>query len=230
MHVRHAIAGLLCLGAAPVCGPARHPLSAAPRTVPMEPPALARGMSHAPRAAVRPVATEVSLMVTYDDGRLSVRAERTTLARLLQEVCRQTGLEVRGLVSLQQERTVMFADLPLLDGLRRLLSPVNYLLLSERAPHGGGQRVRAILVGHDPPTSFGPLAPEALGRDASTAEGLRQTVACRPLTLSAWRGRHSTRSGRRREAQGTRRDSQTGRCVPGGVAQNLRKLRRFPTL
>jgi hypothetical protein len=66
----------------------------------------------------------------------------------------------------------------------------------------------------------------AEARERWQEERQRQTVACCPRTLSAWRGRHSRRSGRRRETQQTYRDSRTGRCVPRGVAQNSRLMQK----
>jgi HEAT repeat protein/PBS lyase HEAT-like repeat-containing protein len=110
--------------------------------------AAALGMaSVAQPARQAAAASPATLAVRYDDGHLSVHAERVPLDRVLQEVARQARLELAGVSSLEQDVSVTFADLPLLDGVRRLLRPVNYLLRLERSPQGAIERIEVLLSG-----------------------------------------------------------------------------------
>lgn len=85
------------------------------------------------------------LKVEWNEGRLSVMAEKTALSDILREVARQTGLEVRGLEGLQEEVSVRFADLPLDEALRKLLSRVNSLILGESSPQGKPRPVLGVI-------------------------------------------------------------------------------------
>jgi hypothetical protein len=129
-----------------------------------------------------------TLTVTYHEGRLSVRAEHMPLVRIIQEVARQTGLEVRALSSLRQEVSVTFTALPLLDGLRRLLTRVNYLLLFERSPQGSIQPTQALVFGREATPSLGHLPREAPrpSRKRGTSEALRQAMADGDPSVRRW--------------------------------------------
>jgi hypothetical protein len=136
--------------------------------VPMHPPGMA--------ATAFP---QGPLAVTYQQGRLSVRAERVPLAQILQEVSRQTGLTIQGLASMQQEVSAQFDDLPLPDGLRRLLVRVNYLLLIEHSAPGEPPRLQALVFGRDttPPVEYLREPARTSSRKGTASEELEQALA-----------------------------------------------------
>jgi hypothetical protein len=92
--------------------------------------------------------------VEWKEGLLSVVAEKTSLSQVLQEVSRQTGIEIRGLEELQEEVSVSFASLPLHEGIQKLLSPVNYIILEDVVSQGGVRPTRALILGRRRPSSL----------------------------------------------------------------------------
>jgi hypothetical protein len=161
-RVRQSVSWRRCIVVAAVFIPALIQLSVTPAAAVSAEPTLARGVSRTPRpGAVAASSSQEILAVMYKAGRLSVHAERMPLGRILEEVARQTGLDVRGGASLQQDVSVQFAGLPLFDGLRRLLARVNYLLLIERSPEGNIQRMQALVFRREASPSFGRFAREA---------------------------------------------------------------------
>lgn len=87
--------------------------------------------------------------VEWEAGRLSVRAEKTPLHHLLQEVARRTGLRLRGTEALRQEVWVGFSGLPLRQALQRLLAGVSHVLIEEPAPDGATRSTLAVLGGRE---------------------------------------------------------------------------------
>jgi hypothetical protein len=148
----------------------------------------ATGRVQRPVAPAMALAQE-TLAVTYYEGRLSVRAKQMPLVRVLQEVSHRTGLEVRVLSTLQEEVSVVFAGVPLLDGLRRLLAPVNYLLLFDGSSQGGSiQPTQALVFGGATTSSsalpFGDvLAPSTKG---VALNELRQATADADPSVRRW--------------------------------------------
>lgn len=63
--------------------------------------------------------------VEWNEARLSASAKAAPFASLPSEVARLTGLEIRGLAGLPATVDVEFSNLPLREGLKRLLGPVN---------------------------------------------------------------------------------------------------------
>jgi hypothetical protein len=70
---------------------------------------------------VLPASAEQGLTVEWRGESLSVSAVRVPLSRILEEVARRTGLEIRGLRELSEEVSVRFSRLPLREALDRLL-------------------------------------------------------------------------------------------------------------
>jgi hypothetical protein len=143
-------------------------------------PILARAVSPVqPPGIMATALPQESMAVTYQEGRLSVRAERVPLAQILQEVSRQTGLTIQGLSSVQQEVSVQFGDLPLPDGLRRLLIRVNYLLLIEHSAPGEPPRLQALVFGRDtiPPVGYLREPARTSSRKDTASEELEQALA-----------------------------------------------------
>jgi len=95
------------------------------------------------------------LKVEWMEGRLSVTAEETPLAQVLQEVARQTGLEARGLERLQEKVSVRFSSLSLREGLQKLLAYVNYVILEKKSFQGDTQPVLVLASGRRTTPSTG---------------------------------------------------------------------------
>ena len=68
-------------------------------------------------------------LVQYQNDRLSVRLEHVPLVDVFQELSRQTGATVRGQVVDTREATIEFYDVPLNEGLQRLLVNQNFTLV-----------------------------------------------------------------------------------------------------
>lgn len=83
--------------------------------------------------------------VEWQDALLSVSAKAAPFAALLSQVARLTGLEIRGLTGLQATVDVEFSRLPLREGLKRLLAPVNSVIFEEPCC-GGGTRPALVFV------------------------------------------------------------------------------------
>ena len=96
-----------------------------------------------------------SLKVEWMEGRLSVTAEETPLAQVLQEVARQTGLEARGLERLQEKVSVRFSSHSLREGLQKLLAYVNYVILEKKSFQGDAQPVLVLASGRRTTPSTG---------------------------------------------------------------------------
>jgi hypothetical protein len=92
---------------------------------------------------------EASLKVEWHDGRLSVDAERMPLSSVLKEISRRTALEFSGIGPevLQEEVSVIFTQLPLRDGVRRLLGQLNYAIVEERSASGESSSARVLIFG-----------------------------------------------------------------------------------
>jgi hypothetical protein len=74
-------------------------------------------------------ATGGDRLVEYQNDRLSVRLEHAPLHEVLQELSRQTGATVRGEATGADEATIEFHDVPLNEGLQRLLGNQNFTLV-----------------------------------------------------------------------------------------------------
>lgn len=79
---------------------------------------------------------EPQMTVRWTPGRLSVFAKEASLADILREVSRQTGIKVQGLDRRQEKVSVRFAGLSLLEGLEQLLAHMNYAIVGERSSEG----------------------------------------------------------------------------------------------
>ena len=103
--------------------------------------------------------------VEWKEARLSVSARAAPFASLLSEVARLTGFEIRGLAGLQATVDVEFSRLPLREGLKRLLVPVNSVIFEEPCC-GGGTRPSLVFVFE----RQGPSPVEAPPEERLTAE------------------------------------------------------------
>ena len=90
---------------------------------------------------------QAPLRVEWKDTRLSVNADHAPLSQILQKVARQTGLEIQGMESLQDEVSTSFSDLPLSTGLEKLLMSANYVLLEKSTSHRDPQPGLLLITG-----------------------------------------------------------------------------------
>jgi hypothetical protein len=75
-----------------------------------------------------PLVSQGAVVVRYDGGSLSVRADGTSRAEVLREVARRTGVDIQVLSPCDEELRTAFDSVPLLDGLHRLLDGTNFAL------------------------------------------------------------------------------------------------------
>ena len=115
---------------------------------------------------------EETLMVRIDHGRLTLRASGVDLRSVLQAVAREGDLTLVLAAPLEDEITIALDDVPLDEGVRRLLGSRDHVLVYEAQPHGGGASVlKQVKVGTPDgtaPSARGGLV-AALGDGDSTA-------------------------------------------------------------
>ena len=90
-----------------------------------------------------------SLVVDWKAQRLSVSADRVPLAQVLREVARQTGIEVDGLDGLRERVSVRFANLPLREGLEKLLAHQDYAMMGDPSSQAGAPAT-VVVLGRSP--------------------------------------------------------------------------------
>ena len=90
---------------------------------------------------------QTPLVVEWNAGRLSVSADDMPLSQVLRELSRRTGIEVHGLEGLQERVSVRFANLPLREGLERILAHHDYAMLGDLSALGGEQSATLVVLG-----------------------------------------------------------------------------------
>jgi hypothetical protein len=117
------------------------------------------------------VFAQPSLVVGWTAGRLSVRAEAASLAEVLGEVGRRTGIGVEGVASLGQEKvSVRFEGLTLREGLEHLLARRDYVVLGNLARPAGPPRLRVIVLERAAPAGPEPAATAEDGESEAPAD------------------------------------------------------------
>lgn len=90
--------------------------------------------------------------VSIQDGRMSVDLREASLAGVARDIESQSGISFRGDESLLEETvSVVFQDLPLEQGIKRILAPLNYSLLFDS--RGEVSTVVIVSVASAPPDS-----------------------------------------------------------------------------
>jgi hypothetical protein len=123
----------------------------------------------------------VQLQVQWKNGRLSLSAEQVSLAQVLREVSRKTGMEVRGSAFLPGGKvSQQFTDLPLDEGLKRLLRTTNYALIQQRtsgdASHGTRSKVILVVIAQGKETGASPSPGKRELDDEQSASQARQLI------------------------------------------------------
>lgn len=83
------------------------------------------------------LSTKVPFTVQWQEERLSVIAEKAPLADILREVTRQTGHKVGNPESLREKISIRFFNLPLQEGIHRLLSSTHRVIYEEKPQRSG---------------------------------------------------------------------------------------------
>ncbi len=113
--------------------------------------------------------TAFELDITLEDGRLSVGARNAPLGRLLEEISRRGKVAIIQVGGVAGRRiSVAFSDLPLDQGLRRILKQHDAFFY-----HRGGGALKAVWVyAKDEGRGMAPVPPEYWASTAELAQGL----------------------------------------------------------
>jgi hypothetical protein len=107
------------------------------------------------------VALAAPFVVEVRDDLLTVKVQQMPLEQVLKEVAQQSGIRLRIQGSLAEPVSVVFEDLPLDDGLKRLLKDRNFVLMYTRGPAGAApQQLTEVLVFSTAPASTLARRPE----------------------------------------------------------------------
>ena len=85
-------------------------------------------------------------VVEWQDGQLSVTAEKVPLDQILYEVARKTGLKIEVPGEIEKEFSVKFSNFSLLEGLHRLLSRINHVILLQETSESPKWEMRVTRV------------------------------------------------------------------------------------
>ena len=119
-------------------------------------------------AAVHAAPGENPFSVRWQQERLSITADGVPLAGVLQEVARQTGIEVRGIETIRRQAHIRLSDLPLPQGLSRLLANVNYALMEGAIGSHGEEHLVVIVLGDSSQrTVRAPVSDQTLSKQVS---------------------------------------------------------------
>ena len=139
---------------------------------PPEGPSAPAKVAAPPRPEGPPAPAEVTasrLDITFEDGRLSVRARNAPLGRLLEEISRRGKVAIIQVGGVAGRRvSVAFSDLPLDQGLRRILEQHDAFFY-----HRGGAALRVVWVyPKDEGRGLAPVPPEYWASTAELTQGL----------------------------------------------------------
>jgi hypothetical protein len=85
--------------------------------------------------------------VEWRQGQLSVTAEKVPLSEVIKAVASKAGIEVVELEEFRQEISVQFSDVPLHDGLQRLLADLNYVLIESASAQEQQPPALTVILG-----------------------------------------------------------------------------------
>jgi hypothetical protein len=115
-----------------------------------------------------------SLSINWHRERLSVWADGMPYGALLAAIARTTGAEFRGLESLDGMGSVHFADLPLVNGLKVLLTDIDHAMIEVPSVDGADARMVVVVVGRKEVVSAGTSGEydrdQALGTSGTLAD------------------------------------------------------------
>ena len=129
-------------------------------------------------------ADEKAKRIEYRDDRLTVRVEQMPINDLLTELARQSGAEIAGSPREDRQITVDFEQLPVVEGLQRILATQNFTL---RYGEGGRLRLIQLLGGPQtarltPPTTVPATQPTQGQANCGNVMVLLQQVPAQPAS------------------------------------------------
>ena len=86
------------------------------------------------------------MLIYVDDDRLTVKLQEVPLETVLKEIGRRAGIEMAILGVLTKNISMEFRDLPLEEGLRKLLSGYGWMLLHTGGASQGGALEKVVVV------------------------------------------------------------------------------------
>jgi hypothetical protein len=104
---------------------------------------LAVGSSYSPTAKGEEV-TQPSMVVNVEQGLLSVDARNAPLGDVVEAIAKQAGFQLATKGDLDTPVTWSFANVPLNDGVRRILSNISSVMVYAPSENGGSGRLIAI--------------------------------------------------------------------------------------
>ena len=124
--------------------------------------------------------------VSVKDGLLSVNLKETSLLEVARDIEKQSGVWFRGDETLFQEKiSVTFNDLPIEEGLKRILTNLNYSLMFDNKNKVAG----VMVMGEGKPAGAQPgrpgVQPPRVATPPGTAPRPSPTVRSRPSTSNA---------------------------------------------
>ena len=112
--------------------------------------------------------------VHWATEQLSVRARGEPLGTVLREIALRTGVAIEGGDALEEPVASDFAQIPLVEALRRLLAGQNYLIVEERRSNPTDLAVTRVVVLANLESPVAPLVPAVRSRPmALPVESLR---------------------------------------------------------
>lgn len=78
---------------------------------------------------------------------LTIRAERVPLSKILESIAREAAIEITPSPQSEETVSIQFSDIPLEEGLRRIMRKINYALIYEKeGAQPDSARVRMIIL------------------------------------------------------------------------------------
>lgn len=133
--------------------------------------------------------SEQSFRIDYDNGLLTLSAEKADLTRLLTQIAQRAGIHVRFPKNLTRQITITLSDVSLKKALRRLLKGENYALLYS-AP--GKHKSSAISEVYILPKSTGRTISRQYQRPKGRDEVIRASIARYEKRLETLKSRMTT--------------------------------------
>ncbi len=84
--------------------------------------------------------------IVVEDGLINLSVQGVPLDSILQELSSQTGISFEMKSDVERDITVKFANLPLVEGLRRILSPDSFVIEYDDGNGSGSEEIKKIIV------------------------------------------------------------------------------------
>jgi HEAT repeat protein len=112
--------------------------------------------------------------VEWRQGQLSLTAEKVPLSEVIKAVAAKAGIEVVELEEFRQEISVQFSDVPLHDGLQRLLADLDYVLIESASAQEQQPPALTVILGGRVRSSSQKIIDCVLADAIDTSKGLTE--------------------------------------------------------